>query len=61
MHQRVVLRAQQHQIVEGRLATVRPVVDVMAMQEAPIVTSWELATAIVPGSQCSLDSFWDDS
>lgn len=41
MHRRVVLRAQQHQVVERGLATVRPVHHVVDVQEAFVTAARE--------------------
>lgn len=47
MHQRVVLRAQQHQVIERGLAVSRPMLDMMAVQEAAIVAAWKPAAVVV--------------
>ena len=49
MHQRVMLRAQQHQVLEARLAAVRPVFDVVAVKVAAVLAAREPAATIVPG------------
>jgi len=47
MHKRVVLRAEKHQVIQRRFTAVRPVLDMMTVQEAMIVATGELATAII--------------
>ncbi len=50
VHQRVVLRAQQHQVVECGLSSVRPVLDMVAMQEALVSAARECTAVVVPGA-----------
>ena len=59
VHQRVVIRTQQHQVIETRLATVRPVLDVMAMQVAAVLAARKRTAVTIPCAQCSLDGSWD--
>ena len=61
VHQRVVLRAQQHQLVHHRLAAISPVVDVVDIDKALVATPWETASVLVPGTHRALDAFRDDA
>ena len=48
MHQRVVPRAQQHEVVEIGFTTVRPVFNMVVVQIPLIVATREGAAVIVP-------------
>ena len=48
MHQRVVPRAQQHEVFKIRFTTVRPVFDMVIVQKSLIVAAREGAAVIVP-------------
>ena len=50
-----MLRAQQHQVVDARLATIGPVLDMVAVQETAIIAARECAATVVPGPNCPLD------
>ena len=46
VHKPVVMRAEQHEIADGRLAACRPMLDVMRMHVEPIATAREGAAAV---------------
>ena len=48
MHQRVMPRAQQHEVLEIRFTTVRPVLDMVIVQKSSIMAAWEGAAVTVP-------------
>ena len=55
VHELVMLRTQQHQVVEACLATDRPVLNVMRVDKALVVTAGE-RTTFVPGREGTFDS-----
>ena len=60
VHQRVVLRAQQQEVVDIGLAAIGPVLDMMAFEESMVIASGERAAVIVPCPNSPLDRFRDD-
>jgi len=48
MHQRMVPRAQQHEVFEICFTTVRPVFDMVIVQKSPIIAAREGAAVTVP-------------
>ena len=61
VHQRVMPGAQQHQVREAGFAVVRPMLDVMTVQEAVVVAARESAAAMVSRIQGALDGLRDDA
>ena len=55
VYQRVMLRAERHQVIEACITTVGPVFDMVAVQVAAIITARESATVVVPRTQRPLD------
>ena len=47
MHQRVMPGAQQHQVIQARLATIRPMLNMVTMQVTAIATTGEGAAVVV--------------
>ncbi len=56
MHQRVVLRAHQQQIIERCLTLSGPMLNMVALQEAVMVTTREAAIVVVSRSHGTLDA-----
>ena len=61
VHERVVFRAEQHQVIDAGFAAVRPVLDVVTVQVAVIAAAWEPATSVVSRVQCPLDGLRYDT
>ena len=61
MHERVVLRAQQHEVINGGLAAVRPVLYMVAIQEAAVLAARKHAMVTVPCAHCALDRLRHDA
>ena len=57
VHQRVVLRAQQHQLLHRRFAAIGPVFDVVDIDKALIAAPREAAGIFVPGTNRTFDAF----
>ena len=55
MHQRVMPGAQQHEVIQARLATIRPMLNMVTMQVTTISTAGESAAVVVSGPQGSLN------
>jgi hypothetical protein len=50
VHQRAVLRAQQHQLLNRRLATIGPVLDMVDVDKALVAAPREAAGVLVPAT-----------
>ena len=61
VHERVVLRAQQHQIIERRVAAVRPVLDMVNVQVPSVIAPGERAAVMVARFHRALDSLGNDA
>jgi len=57
VHQRVVLRAQQQQLLDRRFATIGPVFDVVDIDKALVAASRETTGILVPGTNRPFDAF----
>ena len=60
VHEFVMLRTQQHQVVEARIAAGGPVLNVVCIDKAFVVAAGE-RTAFVPGHEGALDCRWHDA
>jgi len=54
VHQLVMLRTQEHQVIEAGFTSGRPVLDMMRIDKACVVTTGE-CTDLVSGTQCPFD------
>ena len=61
MDERVMSGAQQNQVIDRGLATVRPVLDMMAIEEALVIAAGKRAAMIVTGSYHPGYRFGDDT
>ena len=60
MNKLVMLRAQQHQVIETGLATSRPMLYVMRIDKTRVVTTGK-RSALVPSNQGTFDGRWNGS
>ena len=61
VHQRVMPGAQEQQVIDSGLAAVRPVLDVMALDETTVIVSREGASVVVSCPNGPLDRLRDDA
>ena len=61
VHQRMVLRTQQHELVDRRLAAIGPVLDVVDVDKAFVAAPREAAGVLVPGANSPCDALGYDA